>query len=74
MTNNKPKRPALRKPLENGQVWRVGKANLRIQMMGKLLVHYKLGLPKAVRVPTSITGITTLEKYMKKNKASLIEG
>ena len=50
-----------------------GKANLKIQMIGKLLVHYKLGLPTAVRVPTSITGITTLEKYMKKNKASLIQ-
>ncbi len=74
MTNNKPKRPVLRKPLENGQVWRVGKANLRVQMVGKLLVHYKLGLPAAVRVPTSITGISTLEKYMKKNKASLIQG
>ena len=74
MTDKKPKRSILRKPLETGQVWRLGEANLRVQMVGKLLVHYKLGMPKAVRVPTNITGISTLEKYMKKNKASLIEG
>ncbi len=73
MATTKPKRSILSKPLENGQIWRLGEANLKVEMIGKLLVHYKLGAPKAVRVPTSITGISTLEKYMKKNKARLIK-
>lgn len=72
-TKTKPKRTVVRKPLATGQLWRLGEANLKVEMVGKLLVHYKLGMPKAVRVPTSITGISTLEKYMKKNKARLIQ-
>ena len=66
------RRPAL-KPLESGQLWRLGEANLKVEMVGKLLVHYKLAKPKAVRTPTSISSITTLEKYMKANKAVLIQ-
>lgn len=47
--------------------------NLQVGMIGKLLVHYKLGKPNAVRVPNSISGITTIEKYLKKNKAVLVK-
>ena len=63
---------AVRKPLESGQLWRCGEADLKVEMVGKLLVHYKLAKPQAVRTPTSISSISTLEKYMKKNKAVLI--
>ena len=59
-------------PLANGQLWRVGEGNLRVTMVGKLLVHYKLGKPNALRVPNSISSISELAKYMKKNKAVLI--
>jgi hypothetical protein len=62
------------KPLAAGQVWLVGDAHLKVEMMGKLLVHYKLAKPSAVRTPTSIAGITTLLKFMKKSKAVLIQG
>ena len=65
------RRPSL-KPLANGQLWRVGEGNLKVTLVGKLLVHYKLGKPNAVRVPNSISSISTLEKYMRKNKAVLI--
>jgi hypothetical protein len=61
-------------PLAAGQIWRLGEANLKVEMVGKLLLHYKLAKPNAVRTPTSIAGITTLVKYMKKNKAVLISG
>jgi hypothetical protein len=61
-------------PLAAGQIWQLGEANLKVEMVGKLLLHYKLAKPNAVRTPTSIAGISTLVKYMKKNKAVLISG
>ena len=72
-TTPRPARIAL-KPLADGQVWQLGEANLRVQMVGKLLVHYKLAKPNAVRTPTSIAGISSLMKFMKKSKAVLIVG
>jgi hypothetical protein len=59
-------------PLEAGQVWRMAEANLQVGMVGKLLVHYKLGKPNAVRVANSCNGIKTIEKYLKANKAVLV--
>jgi hypothetical protein len=35
-------------------------ADLRVGMVGKLLVHYKLGKPNVVRVPNSINLIKPL--------------
>jgi hypothetical protein len=76
----KPAKPAARvvkavfTPLADGQIWQMGEANLKVEMVGKLLVHYKLAKPNAVRTPTSIAGITTLVKFMKKSKAVLIQG
>ncbi|MGA2241189.1 MAG: hypothetical protein ABSH11_04030 [Verrucomicrobiota bacterium] len=46
--------------------------NLRVGMVGKLLVHYKLAKPDAVRSSNSCSGIATVKKYLKKNKAVLI--
>jgi hypothetical protein len=46
-------------------------AHLCVQEVGKLLVHYKLGRPDAVRVSNSCNGIKTIEKYLKANKAVL---
>jgi len=42
-------------------------------MVGKLLVHYKLGKHNAVRIPNSIGSKKDIEKYLKKNKAVLQE-
>jgi hypothetical protein len=58
-------------PLAAGQLWRMAEANLRVSMVGKLLVHYKLGKPDAIRVSNSCNGIKTIEKYLKANKAVL---
>jgi hypothetical protein len=72
-----PKKPkasrAIMQPLETGQLWRVLDMNLRIGLIGKVLVHYKLAKPNAVRIPNSVSGKTTVEEYLKKNKAVLIE-
>jgi len=59
-------------PLETGQVWRMADLNLQVGLVGKLLVHYKLSKPNAVRITNSVSGIATVEKYLKKNKAVLI--
>lgn len=49
----------------------MAEANLEVSMVGKLLVHYKLGKPNAVRIANSCSGIKTIEKYLKANKAVL---
>ena len=65
------RRPPLQ-PLEDGQVWRMAEAILRVTMVGKLLVHYKLGKPDAIRVANSISSIKAIEKYLKAHKAVLV--
>jgi len=72
MTKIKSSRGIGQNPLEAGQVWRMTEANLQVGMVGKLLVHYKLGKPNAVRVPNSCNGIKTIEKYLKEKKAVLV--
>ena len=73
MTKTKSSRPVLKQPLETGQLWRVADLNLRVGMIGKILVHYKLARPNAVRIPNSVSGKTTLEKYLKENKGVLVK-
>ena len=58
-------------PLAAGQLWRMADGDLQVGMVGKLLVHYKLGKPNAVRVSNSINPIKTIEKYLKAKKAVL---
>jgi hypothetical protein len=72
MRNVKSSRGACLQPLETGQMWRMAELNLRVGMVGKLLVHYKLAKPNAVRTPNSVSPIATVEKYLKKNKAVLV--
>jgi len=61
------------KPLENGQVWRMGDSNLHVELVGKRLVHYKLVKVNAKRTPTSLSVRTVVEKYLKENKAVLVK-
>jgi hypothetical protein len=63
--------PARQIPLEAGQLWHMAEANLQVVMVGKLLVHYKLGRHGAVRIPHSCNCIKTIEKYLKAKKALL---
>ena len=62
---------AAMQPLADGQIWRMAETNLQVDMVGKLLVHYKLGKHNAVRVSNSIGSKTNIEKFLKKNKAVL---
>jgi hypothetical protein len=72
MLKIKSARRVRQQPLEAGQIWRMAEANLQVGTVGKLLVHYKLGKPNAVRVANSCNGIKTIEKYLKANKAVLV--
>ena len=65
---------APRQPLATGQTWRIGEMNLQVGTVGPMLVSYKLGKPDAVRLKSTVTGKSTVEKYLKKNKAVLITG
>ena len=60
------------KPLESGQIWRMAELDLQVGLVGKLLVHYKLAKPDAVRIANSVGGRSTVEKYLKANKAVLL--
>ena len=60
-------------PLETGQIWRMAELNLHVGLVGKLLVHYKLAKPDAVRSSNSYSSKATVEKYLKKNKAVLVQ-
>ena len=73
MKNHKPTRLISLQPLETGQIWRMAELNLKVGLVGKLLVHYKLAKPDAVRIQTSVSGKRVVEKYLKKNKAVLIQ-
>ena len=59
-------------PLAAGQLWRMADGDLQVGMVGKLLVHYKLGKHNAVRVPNSCNCIKTIEKFLKTKKAVLV--
>ena len=66
--------PVRQQPLAAGQTWRVGEMNLQISTVGPMLVSYKLGKPEAVRLKSTVSGKSTIEKYLKKNKAVLVTG
>ena len=73
MSKLKSKSRIPQKPLESGQVWRMGDSNLHVELVGKRLVHYKLVKVNAKRTPTSLSVKTVVEKYLKENKAVLVQ-
>jgi hypothetical protein len=73
MKKTKATRRFVAQPLEAGQIWEVAGMNLQVSLVGKLLVHYKLAKPGAVRIPNLVNGRATIEKYLKKNKAVLVK-
>jgi hypothetical protein len=69
--NHKSRIPA--NPLETGQVWRMEGSRLLIELVGKHLVHYKLIKNEAKRTPLSLSNKKSVEKYLKTNKAVLVQ-
>ena len=60
------------KPLQSGQIWQMKDANLHVEVVGKMLVHYKLFKGTAKRAPTSLSGKQVVERYLEKNNALLV--
>jgi len=69
-----PKRRLPLKPLETGQLWRMEDSRLHIERVGKHLVHYKLFKGQAKRTPLSLSNKENVERYLKDNKAVLVQG
>ena len=59
-------------PLTAGQVWQVGELQLQVSTVGPFLVQYKLAKPDAVRTRNTVNDKSTIEQYLKKNKAVLL--
>ena len=62
------------KLLETGQVWRMKGSHLDINLVGRHLVHYRLIKQEAKRTPMSLSSIKDVQKYLKANKAVLLQG
>jgi len=71
MTKAAPPARLNQSPLQNGQVWQMVEANLEVESVGRLLVHYKLGKPNALRVSKSCSTIKSVMEYLKTHKAVL---
>jgi hypothetical protein len=71
MMKIKPADGVVQPPLKTGQLWCMAGVNLRVGLVGRLLVHYKLGKPNAIRTPNSCNSIKTIEAYLKANNAVL---
>jgi hypothetical protein len=74
MGNIKPTRRFRLQPLETGQIWKMAEWNLKVGLIGNLLMHYKLARPDAIAGVCTIENIAVVEKYLKKHKAVLIQG
>ncbi len=61
-------------PLATGQIWRMEDSDLHVDLVGKHLVHYKLIKRDAKRTPMSLSNKKAVEKYLKTNKAVLVQG
>ena len=61
------------KPFQSGQLWELADSSVRIGLVGRFLVHYRHYRTKQPRVPTSLTSKVELEKFLRKNRATLVQ-
>jgi len=63
-----------RPPLAKGQVWKIDNAYIQIVELGKTLIQYKMLRQQGQKaVKTHMTGISTLQTYLKTNAAQLVD-
>ena len=64
----------LAKELEKGQIWKLPDSHIEILEIGKRLTHYRhFRTLDAKRVPIQLTGISTIQAYLKTHKAILVD-
>ncbi len=62
------------RPLAKGQLWQINDAYIQIVELGRRLIQYKMLRQLGQRaVRTQMTGIETLEAYLKDNAARLVQ-
>jgi hypothetical protein len=62
------------KELAKGQIWKLPDSHIEILEIGKRLTHYRhFRTLDAKRVPIQLTGIQTIQAYLKTNKAILVD-
>jgi len=70
----KPKKKVSMKELAKGQIWKLPDSHIEILEIGKRLTHYRhFRTLDAKRVPIQLTGIQTIQAYLKTNKAVLVD-
>ena len=60
-------------PFATGQIWQMQNSRLQIGTIGKTLVHYKHFRGTTARSPVSLTGRSSLEKFLIENNAVLLD-
>ncbi len=61
------------RPLAKGQLWQINDAYIQIVELGRRLIQYKMLRQQGQRaVRTQMTGIETLEAYLRNNAARLV--
>lgn len=60
--------------LEKGQTWQMIDSSLRIELVGKKLVHYKHYNLKVKRPNVLLTNIAVLKRFLHKERAVLLPG
>lgn len=73
MKNPTAKKRVSLQPFETGQVWQMEGSQLRIQQVGKTLVHYKHLKSDLNRGPLLLKAKATLEEFLKAKKAVLVQ-
>jgi hypothetical protein len=60
--------------LAKGQVWKIDNAYIQIVELGKTLIQYKMLRQQGQKaVKTQMTGIATLQTYLKTKAAQLVD-
>lgn len=74
MVKRKPNPKKLPPPLAKGQLWKLEDAYIQIMELGKRLIQYRmLKHLGQMGVRTRMTGIPTLEEYLRSNEARLVK-
>jgi hypothetical protein len=73
MKNKTQSSPTVAAPFEGGQVWQLEHSHVQIELVGRTLVHYRHYTGMAKRPPILLSSKLALEKFLKRQRATVIE-